>query len=56
MVRRSYERGKATNEATAFSIDDAIDPADSRNWVSSLLRSVRPEPRTGRRRAGVDAW
>ena len=31
-----YERGKAVNFATAFEIDDVIDPADSRNgfWLA----------------------
>jgi acetyl-CoA carboxylase carboxyltransferase component len=57
MVRRSYERGKAVSEASAFSIDDAIDPADSRDWVASLLRSVRPSPpRATKRRPAIDAW
>ncbi|HEY8490218.1 MAG TPA: carboxyl transferase domain-containing protein, partial [Dehalococcoidia bacterium] len=57
MVARAYERGKALNEAAIFGVDDTIDPAESRAWVASLLRSVRPAPpREGKKRPAVDAW
>jgi acetyl-CoA carboxylase carboxyltransferase component len=56
MVARAYEQGKALNQATLFGIDDTIDPADSRWWVASLLRSIRTERRSGKRRPAVDAW
>ena len=39
MVARAYETGKALNYAANFAVDDTIDPADSRRWVVSLLRS-----------------
>ena len=57
MVARAYERGKAINNAAVFGIDDTIDPADTRYWMANLLASIRPpEPRTGKKRAAVDAW
>lgn len=57
MVARAYENGKALNNATHFSVDDTIDPAESRWWVASLLKSIRPPaPREGKRRAAIDAW
>jgi len=57
MVAQAYERGKALNNAASLGIDDAIDPADSRRWVASLLRSVRPAPRpVGKKRPAIDAW
>jgi acetyl-CoA carboxylase carboxyltransferase component len=57
MVARMYEHGKALNTATHFEIDDVIDPADSRRWVVSALRSAAPtEPRTGKKRPNVDTW
>ena len=31
------EHGKATNVASHFEIDDAIDPAETRRWVSLLF-------------------
>ena len=37
MVAAAYEHGKALNSASHFEIDDVIDPADSRRWVSTLL-------------------
>jgi acetyl-CoA carboxylase carboxyltransferase component len=56
-VAAAYERGKAINNATSFGIDDTIDPAETRTWVSALLRSIRPKPpREGKKRAHIDAW
>lgn len=55
-VELMYQRGKAVNFATAFEIDDVIDPADTRKWILAGLKSApNPEPRTGRKRA-VDTW
>jgi acetyl/propionyl-CoA carboxylase alpha subunit/acetyl-CoA carboxylase carboxyltransferase component len=56
MVANAYEHGKALNYAALFGIDDTIDPADSRWWVASLLRSIRVVPRHGKKRAAIDAW
>ena len=57
MVADAYERGKALNEAVMFGVDDTIDPADSRKWVATMLKSVRTGPRRlGKKRAAVDAW
>jgi acetyl-CoA carboxylase carboxyltransferase component len=57
MVARAYERGKALNYASLFSVDDTIDPADSRHWVANLLKSVRRHHlRDGKKRPSIDAW
>ncbi len=57
MVARAYENGKALNYASLFSVDDTIDPADSRYWVAGLMKSVRPRgPREGKKRPTIDAW
>ncbi len=57
MVADSYERGKAVNMASHFELDDVIDPADSRKWISRALRSVPPPvPRKGKKRPNVDTW
>jgi acetyl-CoA carboxylase carboxyltransferase component len=57
MVARAYEQSKAINNATGFGVDDAIDPADTRWWVASLLHSIRPpSPREGKKRPYIDAW
>lgn len=41
IVARLYERGRAVNAATYFEIDDVIDPAESRRWVTGALASSR---------------
>jgi acetyl-CoA carboxylase carboxyltransferase component len=57
MVARMYEHGKALNTATYFEIDDVIDPADSRRWITSALDAAPPPPpRTGKKRPCVDTW
>jgi len=57
MVERMYEHGKAVNAASHFEIDDVIDPADSRRWITSMLAaSPPPPPRTGKKRPCVDTW
>lgn len=38
LIAAEYERGKAMSAAMVFDVDDVIDPADTRNWVRTLLR------------------
>jgi acetyl/propionyl-CoA carboxylase alpha subunit/acetyl-CoA carboxylase carboxyltransferase component len=57
MVAQMYERGKAINSATGFHIDDVIDPADSRRWITLVLDAQHGiEPLPAKRRPNVDAW
>ncbi len=57
MVALAYEHGKALNVATAYEIDDVIDPAESRSRIVEALRSCPPPPvRTGKKRSCVDTW
>jgi acetyl-CoA carboxylase carboxyltransferase component len=57
MVARAYEHGKGLNVATHFEFDDVIDPAESRNWITSALRATPPPaPREGKKRPFVDTW
>jgi len=57
MVKKSYEKGKAVSTASYFEIDDVIDPAESRKWVITALRSAPPPaPRSGKKRPNVDTW
>jgi acetyl-CoA carboxylase carboxyltransferase component len=57
MVDRMYGHGKALNAATHFELDDVIDPADSRRWITTMLASAPPPPpRTGKKRPCIDTW
>ncbi|HZU74979.1 MAG TPA: carboxyl transferase domain-containing protein [Acidimicrobiales bacterium] len=57
MVERMYQHGKALNTATYFEIDDVIDPADSRRWITTALDAAPPPPpRTGKKRPCIDTW
>jgi acetyl-CoA carboxylase carboxyltransferase component len=57
MVDRMYEHGKALNAASHFEIDDVIDPAATRRWVSSAFAAApAPAARTGKKRPNIDTW
>jgi acetyl-CoA carboxylase carboxyltransferase component len=57
MVDRAYQRGKAINVASAYEIDDVIDPADSRRRIVEALRSSPPPTeRSGKKRSCIDTW
>jgi acetyl-CoA carboxylase carboxyltransferase component len=57
MVERMYEHGKAVSAASHFEIDDVIDPAESRAWITRALRAAPPPlPRAGKKRSCVDTW
>jgi acetyl-CoA carboxylase carboxyltransferase component len=57
MVEAAYQHGKALNSASHFEIDDVIDPADSRRWITTMLAAApRPAPRSGKKRPVVDTW
>jgi acetyl-CoA carboxylase carboxyltransferase component len=62
MVDRLYEHGKAVSVATHFEIDDVIDPADTRRWLTTLFDAA-PEthraavdPAAPPRRPNIDTW
>jgi len=58
MVERMYQHGKALNMASHFEIDDVIDPAESRRWITTMLASAPPSGtvRHGKKRANIDTW
>ncbi|MFC4493232.1 carboxyl transferase domain-containing protein [Streptomyces ovatisporus] len=62
-VDELYVKGKALNAATVLEIDDVIDPADSRSWITAAFRGHfregrhdGPVRRDGKRRPYVDTW
>lgn len=57
MVARMYEQGKAISMATAFEIDDVIDPVDTRHWITNSLDTIpKDEIKAGKRRPYIDTW
>ncbi|MFB4317025.1 carboxyl transferase domain-containing protein [Actinomadura sp. 21ATH] len=57
MVAAAYEHGKALNAASVFELDDVIDPADTRRWITTVLAGA-PDPGEGERapRRWIDTW
>ncbi len=53
----AYERGGALNVASTFEIDNVIDPAETRHWITQGLKSVpNAEPLRRGRRHFLDTW
>ncbi|MFE4673816.1 carboxyl transferase domain-containing protein [Streptomyces sp. NPDC056723] len=61
LLAEQYERGKALNAGTTFEVDDVIDPADTRRWISTTFAQHpthphRRPPEGHSRRRFVDTW
>ena len=62
MVDRMYAHGKAVSVASHFEIDDVIDPADTRHWITTLFDAApdthraSTDPAAPPRRPNVDTW
>lgn len=57
LVDAAYARGRALNSGVSFAVDDVIDPADSRKWISNAFDSIPPVPRReGKKRRNIDTW
>jgi acetyl/propionyl-CoA carboxylase alpha subunit/acetyl-CoA carboxylase carboxyltransferase component len=56
-VDEEYYRSKAINASAGYGIDDVIDPADTRSWISMGLRSIPPvQPRAEKKHPYIDTW
>ena len=57
MVADAYERGNAINAATVLELDDVIDPAETRTWITRLLDAApNSNPIREGRRPYIDSW
>jgi len=57
MVDRMYEHGSAINMASHLEIDDVIDPAHTRHWITALFDAAPDPPRReGKKRPYIDPW
>ena len=57
LVAAAYESGKGISVASYLEIDDVIDPADTRRWLTTLLAAAPSPPRrAGKKRPNIDTW
>jgi acetyl/propionyl-CoA carboxylase alpha subunit/acetyl-CoA carboxylase carboxyltransferase component len=57
MVAQAYANGKALARGAHTSLDDVIDPADTRRWILSGLKALPPIPvRTEKKLRWIDSW
>jgi acetyl-CoA carboxylase carboxyltransferase component len=56
-VAAAYENGRGVNVAAHGEIDDVIDPAHTRRWITLLTREAAATPRPATRtRPNIDTW
>ncbi|HWE57424.1 MAG TPA: carboxyl transferase domain-containing protein [Acidimicrobiales bacterium] len=56
-VAELYETGHAVSVATHYEVDDVIDPAETRSWISSAMAvHVAEVPRRAKKIPYVDPW
>ena len=56
-VQRAYEGAKAVNASVGGGLDDVIDPAETRSWIVTGLKSLPPTPvREGKKYPYIDTW
>jgi acetyl-CoA carboxylase carboxyltransferase component len=53
-----YMRGRGLNAASVLEVDDVIDPADTRRWISGMMSARNPRSRRfqKRKRPMVPTW
>jgi len=57
MVAAAYAGGRALSRAAYPSLDDVIDPADTRKWIAAGLKSLPPAPlRSEKKLRWIDSW
>lgn len=56
MVAKMYEVGKGVSMADHFEIDDVIDPADTRRWITTAFQSMPPAGPGVGNGAFIDTW
>ncbi|MBT5773200.1 MAG: carbamoyl-phosphate synthase large subunit, partial [Dehalococcoidia bacterium] len=57
LLANAYERGGGLNVASAFEIDDVIDPAETRHWLIQGLNSTpNPDPIRRGRAQFLNTW
>ncbi|MGH3632356.1 MAG: carboxyl transferase domain-containing protein, partial [Sciscionella sp.] len=57
LVDELFDKARAINAATAFSVDEVQDPVDTREWLAAGVQSLDPATLAKReRRSHVDTW
>jgi acetyl-CoA carboxylase carboxyltransferase component len=55
-VAAEYEKGGALTVAQVYEIDDLIDPADTRRWITSSFVAHPVGPPPEKVRPNIDTW
>ena len=56
LVDDLYEKGKGINAASLLEFDTVLDPAESRKWVSMLIKNAKIKSDANKKTNFIDAW
>ena len=56
LVKKAYDRGKATVAASFLEFDEVIDPKDSRKWIVTAIESIPKNTNIENQYRIVDSW
>ena len=56
LVDDLYEKGKGINAASLLEFDTVLDPAETRKWISMLIKNAKITSKLNKKTNYIDAW
>ena len=56
LVDDLYEKGKGINAASLLEFDTVLDPAETRKWISMLIKNTKITSKLNKKTNYIDAW
>jgi acetyl-CoA carboxylase carboxyltransferase component len=56
LVDDLYEKGKGINAASLLEFDTVLDPAETRKWISMLIKNTKISSKLNKKTNYIDAW
>ena len=56
LVNDLYEKGKGINAASLLEFDTVLDPAETRKWISMLIKNAKITSKLNKKTNYIDAW
>ncbi len=56
LVDDLYEKGKGINAASLLEFDTVLDPAETRKWISMLIKNTKISSQLNKKTNYIDAW
>ena len=56
LVDELYKKGKGLNAASLLEFDTVLDPAESRKWISMIVKNKKNKLMSHHKTGFIDAW